>query len=188
MNAAEAAALLTIAASFDNRKPDEDAARGWAYALEDVRFVDAREAVVKHYRRSSQWLMPVDVIKAVTAIRADRIAKAPHPIPPAGLTESEERAWIGDARRRIADGEPPEQFVRHLGPQRPMRALVQQAGASLPEESRADLRERLRRQRAAQKAEPTCAPAPRLMEPEPSKAARAALRPSAASEIGEESA
>ena len=46
-----------------------------------------------------------EVITEVKRIRAKRIAEAPHPIPPPGLTEAQERAWIGEARRRIGNGE-----------------------------------------------------------------------------------
>lgn len=109
MTPAEAQALLTVAAAFDNRKPDPDAARAWAAALDGYPFVDCRDAIVKHYRGSSEWLMPGHVIAAVKQVRAKRIADAGHLlIPPPGLTEPEERAWLGHARRRVADGEAPE--------------------------------------------------------------------------------
>lgn len=39
-------------------------------------------------------------------LRARRLAQAPEPIPPAHLSGSEAAAWLRDARRRIADGEP----------------------------------------------------------------------------------
>lgn len=106
MNAAEAQALLTVAAAFDNRKPDADSARAWAAALDGLPFADCRDAIVKHYRGSSEWLMPGHVIAAVKQVRAKRIADAGHRlVPPPGLTEPQERAWIGEARRRVADGE-----------------------------------------------------------------------------------
>lgn len=41
MTPTEAAMLLTIAASYDNRKPDADQAKAWAMVLDDLRFVDA---------------------------------------------------------------------------------------------------------------------------------------------------
>jgi hypothetical protein len=53
--------------------------------------------------------MPGHVIAAVKQVRAKRIADAGHLlIPPPGLTKPEERAWLGHARRRVADGESPE--------------------------------------------------------------------------------
>lgn len=105
MNTQEAAALLAVAAAFDNRKPDPDAAMAWAIALEDVRFNDARDAVVAHYRTSSEWLMPQRVISEVKRIRAKRIAEAGDPTPPPDLTPVETLAWLRDTKRRIGDGE-----------------------------------------------------------------------------------
>jgi hypothetical protein len=105
MTPAEAQALLTVAAAFDNRKPDPDAAQAWALQLDGLPFADCRDAVMAHYRTSSDWLMPKDVISAVQRVRDKRIAEAGDLTPPRGLTDDEERAWIGEARRRIADGQ-----------------------------------------------------------------------------------
>lgn len=105
MNPAEAATLLGIAAAFDNRKPDPDAAQAWAIALGDMRFEDARDAIVAHYRASSEWLMPSKVIGEVKRIRAKRIEEHPPLTPPADLTPVQTIEWLRDARRRIADGE-----------------------------------------------------------------------------------
>lgn len=140
MNPAEAQSLLTIAAAFDNRKPDADAARAWAAALDGLPFIDCRDAIVKHYRNSSDWLMPGHVIAAVKQVRAKRIADAGHLlIPPAGLTEPEERAWLGAARRRVADGEAPEDVSPpQVGTSRPFE-LVGPAGVDAADAVR-DLR------------------------------------------------
>ena len=97
--------LLGIAASFDNRKPSEEAAIAWSYALEDIRFIDARDAIVAHYRASSDWLMPQKVISEVKRIRSKRIAEAGDLTPPPDLTPVQTIAWLKDARRRIGDGE-----------------------------------------------------------------------------------
>lgn len=112
MNAAEAQMLLGIAASFDNRKPSEEAAIAWSHALGDLPFTDCRDAVVAHYRIGSEWLMPAKVIAEVKRIRAKRINDHPPLTPPPGPegeTDAElverQQAWLADARRRIADGE-----------------------------------------------------------------------------------
>jgi hypothetical protein len=105
MTPAEAGALLTVAAAFDNRKPDEDAAKAWSIALDGLRFIDARDAIVAHYKTSSEWLMPSKVIAEVKRIRAKRIAEHPAPTPPANLDPVETCAWLKAARARIADGE-----------------------------------------------------------------------------------
>ena len=105
MKATEAAALLTVAAAFDNRKPDADAAQAWALALDGLRFEDCRDAIVAHYRASSEWLMPATVRTEVKRVRSKRIAEAGDLTPPPDLTPREAMAWLKDARRRIGDGE-----------------------------------------------------------------------------------
>lgn len=105
MTPAEAQMLLTVAAAFDNRKPDADAAKAWAIALGDLPYVDCRDAVVEHYRASSEWLMPAMVIKAVKRIRAKRIADHPPLTPPADLDVASTIAWRREAQRRIGNGE-----------------------------------------------------------------------------------
>ncbi|MEQ7847740.1 hypothetical protein [Nocardioides kribbensis] len=136
MNPQEAAALLGVAASFDNRKPDPDAATAWSVALRDVRFVDARDAVVAHYSRTSDWLMPAHVIHGVKAIRRNRLLEHP-PITPPDLEEAETRAWMRAMTQRIADGEviDPEAArgelkPRNLGELRSLMARPDEDGAA----------------------------------------------------------
>jgi len=105
---AEAAALLTVAAAFDNRKPDEDAARAWSMALDGLRFHDCRDAIVAHYRTSSEWLMPQKIRAEVKRIRDKRIADyGPIPIPH-GFDPDDTGAYerhLREMRQRIGDGE-----------------------------------------------------------------------------------
>lgn len=105
MKPTEAAALLTIAAAYDNRKPDPDAAQAWAIALDGYRFEDCRDVIVAHYRKTADWLMPTHVITEVKRVRAKRIAEAGDPTPPPDLTPRQTIDWLKEARRRIADGE-----------------------------------------------------------------------------------
>lgn len=102
---AEAQVLLSMAAAFDNRKPDPDAAKAWSVALDGLRFEDCRDALVAHYRGSTEWLMPAMVRTAVRRMRAKRIEEHPPVIPPPGLSDVEERRFLAEARRRIGDGE-----------------------------------------------------------------------------------
>jgi hypothetical protein len=105
MSPAEAASLLTIAAAFDNRKPDADQARAWSMALDGIRFEDARDAVVAHYRVSKEWLMPSEVIATVKRIRAKRIDDFGPFDPPPGVHDPlEYREYLANTRRQIADG------------------------------------------------------------------------------------
>lgn len=110
----EAAALLGIAASFDNRKPDPDAALAWSVALTGLRFEDCRDAIVQHYIRSKEWLMPTDVIGAVRKMRDKRIASAPPLVPPPGLDVAGELQWRREEIKRIGDGLPPSPETRVL--------------------------------------------------------------------------
>lgn len=107
MTPAEAAALLTIAAAYDNRKPDADQAKAWAMALDDLRFEDCRTVIVEHYKRSRDWLMPVDVRRGVQRLRYERI-DAFGPIPePEGIDPDDkvryQRARL-EMQTAIADG------------------------------------------------------------------------------------
>lgn len=107
MNPAEAASLLTIAAAFDNRKPDADQARAWALALDGLRWEDCRDVIVAHYRRSREWLMPVEVVGGVRRLREKRIMEYGPIEPPADLDPDDTGAYarfITDTKRRIGDG------------------------------------------------------------------------------------
>lgn len=110
MKPTEAAALLTICAAYDNRKPDVDAAKAWAMALAGHRFEDCREAIVNYYRASRDWIMPADVIKEVNRIRWARIVafdSVTHLEPPAWLADDPagEIQWFSRIRQLVADGE-----------------------------------------------------------------------------------
>lgn len=113
MKPAEAAALLAVAAAFDNRKPDADAATAWALALDGRRFEDCRDAIVAYYRKSREWVMPSDMLEGVSAIRNGRISAFwrasghVYLLPPAHLADDPagEQRWSAEMLRRIADGE-----------------------------------------------------------------------------------
>jgi GT2 family glycosyltransferase len=136
MTPTEAGALLTIAAAFDNRKPDADAAKAWAVALEGYRFEDCREAIVAHYRASSEWLMPQAVIAAVKRIRSKRIADHPPVTPPPFKTFAEEQTWRRELNRRIGDGQTfePDQWYGELNahPLSDLKALMPRPDQETP--------------------------------------------------------
>lgn len=140
MTPAEAAALLTVAAAFDNRKPDADQARAWSLALNDLRFEDCREAIVEHYRGSREWMMPVDVRTKVKKLRSDRIA-AYGPIQPPADIDPDDWAAIQryelDTRRAIADGE-----ITNPTPELEAGPLDREAAAERLKQIRAELAQR----------------------------------------------
>jgi len=105
MTPAEAQVLLSMASAYDNRKPDADAAKAWAAALEGLRFVDCREALIEHYKTSTEWLMPAMIRGAVKKIRSKRIAAFGHYDVPAGLNSRQTLEFLRTTNRRIADGE-----------------------------------------------------------------------------------
>lgn len=106
MNTQEAAALLAVAAAFDNRKPDPDAAMAWAAALGEYEFNSCRDAVVAHYRESREWIMPADVVTRVRQIAVERMRPFGTLVPPQHLQgdPADERKWFLWARDEIMSG------------------------------------------------------------------------------------
>lgn len=106
MNTQEAAALLAVAAAFDNRKPDADAAMAWGIALKDYEFNSCRDAVVAHYRETREWLMPADVIAGVRKIGAERMRPFGLLTPPQSIQGDpvDEQKWRLWARDEIMSG------------------------------------------------------------------------------------
>lgn len=115
MTPAEAQVLLSMAAAFDNRRPDPDAARAWSAALDGLRFDDCRDALIEHYKTSTDYLMPVLIRTAVRRIRSKRIAEAGALTPPPDLTPVETNRWLAEARSQIANGTPVDQVTTDHG-------------------------------------------------------------------------
>lgn len=108
MTPAEAQMLLGIAASFDNRKPSEEAATAWAVALDGADFADCRTAIVNYYRTKREWLMPSDVLEGVVTIRRKRLDDYGLISPPDDLDPDDPEAysvWYSTTMRAIASGQ-----------------------------------------------------------------------------------
>lgn len=126
MNHAEAVTLCRVVAAycpqqhFDEWTPDS-----WHDLLGDLRFDDAKEAAAD-IARSQPFCAPAEIRARVRIIRDQRIAHTPLPDPPPGLGDDEVgyRRWLGEQRRRIADGETPE--VAEL-PQHDVKGLIEGA-------------------------------------------------------------
>jgi hypothetical protein len=136
MTPTDAAALLTLAAAYDNRKPDKDAAAAWAAALGNLEAPDCQKAIVAHYRESSDWLMPVHIITRVRAMRVERMKAVLNLAPPADLDGLEDDAhtaaylaWLRESCRRLADGETLEDAPREVvaPPERVLAAIEETA-------------------------------------------------------------
>ncbi|MFT4288144.1 hypothetical protein [Nocardioides sp.] len=109
MTPAEAAVVLTVAASFDRRTVDESAAQAWAAALPEVAVEAARDAVVAHYREKRDWVMPADIRYFVRRARAKRLSEMPPVDPPPALAERSPRAsiaWTRTVQERWLAGDP----------------------------------------------------------------------------------
>ena len=107
MRESEAAELLIKCAAFDQRTIGEADALAWAEVLDDLRLPDALAAVSAHYVASRDRITVFDVRAGVKGIREARLAEAPEPIPPHELVDDPDayRAWMRQARSRIADGD-----------------------------------------------------------------------------------
>jgi hypothetical protein len=172
MTPTEAAALLTICAAYDNRKPDADAAKAWAMALDSHRFEDCRDAIVSHYRTSREWIMPADVIAAVKRVRGGRIEDVA-PSPPADMDPDDTgryARWLEVTRRQIADGEEPDpepyRPTRQIGELRQVLRSVPALEAK-PREKSAEHAERMAEVRAELAARPDVPVADALDLPQP---------------------
>jgi hypothetical protein len=71
---AETARVLAAAASFDQRTVGQSDIAAWHAALSELEFADARDAVVRHYRATSERVMPVHVLHYAAEIMAEREA------------------------------------------------------------------------------------------------------------------
>jgi hypothetical protein len=68
VNLEQTHALLTFAASIDNRKFDDATVIGWQTILDDVDGADAMRAAVEHYRTTRNYLVPFDIRDGAQAI------------------------------------------------------------------------------------------------------------------------
>lgn len=108
MKPTDTAALLSLAAAFDNRTVTESAARAWAEALDPrVAFDDGRRIVIEHYARESRWIMPADINAASRTMRLARLDRMRSPEPPESLDPDDvpaQLAWQRAYRGAIGDG------------------------------------------------------------------------------------
>lgn len=74
MEEREAFQLLTLASVRDGRPVTQMHAKVWAADLADVAYEDAVNATRDHYRESSKWIMPADVIERVKQSRRKHFA------------------------------------------------------------------------------------------------------------------
>jgi hypothetical protein len=92
MNEPEAFKLLTLASARDGRKVSPSVAKVWAGDLARVDLDVAVEAATLHYRESSDWLMPVHVIRNARRVLEgrERVARLRRQLEPEKREFSEE--------------------------------------------------------------------------------------------------
>jgi len=105
MNRTECAQLMTIIASYDNRKLDEAVVIAWQAALDDLDLEDCRTFVLSYFRTcTGEWLMPGHVRQGVKRIRADRLSRIVEGAPDADPDDpSAYIAALKTGRQRGAD-------------------------------------------------------------------------------------
>lgn len=106
MTPTDSAALARyVRAHFPQQPIDEYTAEALNELLHPYPATDARAAVLAIASRGEHWCSPSDIKAEVKRIRAKRIELHPPLVPPPGLDDRQERAWIAAARSRIGDGE-----------------------------------------------------------------------------------
>lgn len=121
MNQQEALTLCRLAkAMCPQQAVDEFTPDAWHMLLDDIRFEDAKDALVAHCKVHA-FVAPAEIRTGVKRIRAQRLTAYGHIEVPAGLEEGEYREFLRLMRRRIADGEVVE--APALPPSRPMPDL-----------------------------------------------------------------
>ena len=106
MNPAESLNLCRLAKALSPAQAVDDyTPEAWAMVLEDVRYVDAVEAL-KLLGREQEWIHVSHIVQRVKRIRSERIRDfGPLPEPPSGMDDADYSSWLRDLLRRIADGE-----------------------------------------------------------------------------------
>ncbi len=100
--------LLAVIAVHDLRHVGQTDHDVWTAHVGDLPFTECRDAVIAHYRDSSDRIMPADVRSRVREIRADRLERNIPAPPPADLTDDPKAyiAWRRDQLAAIRDGRP----------------------------------------------------------------------------------
>lgn len=130
MNPTEAITLCRyVKAACPQQKFDEYTPLAWADLLDDIRMDDAK-AAVKALAKRQPFVSPAEIRAEVKRIRKARVDGATPPIPPAGLTQLEERDWLRDAWARIGNGETIPETRGELRPRPPLAAIGQPIGGA----------------------------------------------------------
>lgn len=72
MTPSETAKVLAAAAAFDRRTVGTADVAAWHSALGALDYADARDAVTRHYRTTTDWIMPVHILHYAVEISTER--------------------------------------------------------------------------------------------------------------------
>ena len=106
MEEREAFKLLTLASARDGRTVSRSTAQVWATDLAKIDFDEAAEALSLHYSETSDWLLPVHVVRCVARIHTQRRLEETHRLTIAERTrraETEERERLLELGVLIGD-------------------------------------------------------------------------------------
>ena len=76
MNQTEVAKLLTVASAIDNRTVADEQVIAWHAALRHLPYDVAQEALVRHFRDSTEYLLPGHITKQAKVIRGEQEREA----------------------------------------------------------------------------------------------------------------
>lgn len=69
----ETARVLAKCAAYDRRTTGRADVAAWHEALQDVDFEAALTAVAKHYRDTTEWIMPAHIRRIIRGSETDRL-------------------------------------------------------------------------------------------------------------------
>ena len=69
MNKLEVSKLLTAISTYDNRKIAQETVEAWYLTLKDLGYEEASQAVVLHFQKSTNWLLPAQIRYNVQIVR-----------------------------------------------------------------------------------------------------------------------
>ncbi len=77
MEIAEVGKILTLMASYDQRKVGETDIMAWSELIGSFDYADAKDAVLAHYAATADRIMPADIVRFAKARRGERDNPAP---------------------------------------------------------------------------------------------------------------
>jgi len=76
VNQTEVAKLLTVASAIDNRTVADEQVIAWHAALRHLPYDVAQEALIRHFRDSTEYLLPGHISKQAKTIRGEQDREA----------------------------------------------------------------------------------------------------------------